>query len=301
MSAAECYVCNQSLGEDYVRRGTCGHHAHIQCLQDVFASGKGYCAKCPPPVSPSTTARSKLVLGNDAEQAAAARVMTQEREVQRASSRSASRRALTSLTPLSDTVLNAPSTEIAYDEHTKNIECRSSKNKYASCVTKLLCMHDVYDAIAPDSLRIMAMTRGCDIPHRKAAEWTTRVMSIITTHKPSPTALYAAGIRVELLAFVGATLSFLVEERGYELDLLISGLELTFDDLLLLGFKFSMLADTKRYPLIVLYNQVELRAEHIFRFDIGINDVERFIIAPDTRNIALLDINLPYWRKVLGG
>jgi hypothetical protein len=70
-------------------------------------------------------------------------------------------------------------------------------------------------------------------------------------------------------------------------------------ELRLLGFDMTDLVHSFHYPLIVLYQRANLRADSLFALDIGYADLQRCVLDVDKRNAALLDLNLPYWRAAL--
>ena len=65
-----CVICQRTVGaaEDYMHRGSCGHHLCMPCALPMIRAGKGYCSRCPVPVQPSATTRGNLVGGGDTEQ-----------------------------------------------------------------------------------------------------------------------------------------------------------------------------------------------------------------------------------------
>jgi hypothetical protein len=64
-----CVLCQRAIGEreDYMHRGSCGHHLCMPCALPMMRAGKGYCARCPAPQR-AADVLGNLVLGNDTEQ-----------------------------------------------------------------------------------------------------------------------------------------------------------------------------------------------------------------------------------------
>ena len=138
---------------------------------------------------------------------------------------------------------------------------------------------------------------------RAPRAWTVRVRQAVQ-QALHPTTLAAYGISAELLAFCGVALQELLwdankGQRRYALEHLIEALALTFDDLVLLGLRLTDLAQPHHYPLVVLYRLCHVRADALFRFDVGFDDVQRALLDVDPRYAQLLQLNLPFWRRAL--
>lgn len=151
--------------------------------------------------------------------------------------------------------------------------------------------------------------------HKAPALWTARVRQAID-REMDPRELLRYGFTVELFAFCGVSLYDLlhrtisawpldvtsisdVHMRRYALEHLLDVFHWTIDDLRLLNFHIKDLIDKAHYPLIVLYQQCQMRASDVFAFDIGYNDLKKTLLDVDPRYAVLLRLNLPYWQRVL--
>lgn len=128
-----------------------------------------------------------------------------------------------------------------------------------------------------------------------------RVLAALRGNKLNWSQLASGGMTPEILAYARVSLKELVVERACPLEHVVGALCASLDDLQLLGFKFSDLADKKNYPLIALYDRCGVRALHILSFDIGWGDLQRYVLNTDTRYAKLLDLNLPWWKRAIGG
>jgi hypothetical protein len=159
-----------------------------------------------------------------------------------------------------------------------------------------MCLHDIDDEVSRDSLRMRQEYEGLHTGHY--AVWKPRLREVLR-RKPHPELFAACGVTTELLAYCTIMLPELLE-FGYAIEHLIDGLRLTFADLRLLGFRLEMLRDKKHYPLIALYDRAQVRAEDLFSIDVGFVEFKRCVLDTDSRYARLLDINLEYWRRILG-
>lgn len=175
-------------------------------------------------------------------------------------------------------------------------------------------MHDCYELLSPAAMRTAA--QFSDVGHAAPPEWRDRILTAID-NGAHPRMLHNCGVTAPLLAYCGITLETLVERPGskgvglipvelasnfsrYPLEHLIDALELSMPDLLLLGFKLPMLAQPALYPLIVLYDKCELRADTIFKFHISYNDLQRSVLDVDARYVALLNLNTHWLQRAIG-
>ena len=145
-------------------------------------------------------------------------------------------------------------------------------------------------------------------------EWRARLMAAIG-QAANLGLLAACGFTADLLAYCGVTILDVVYKEPlramgvvdvqvshtirYPLEHVIDAFELSFDDLCLLGFQLAMLHQKTFFPLIVLYDKCQFRAETLFRFEIGWTDLQRLVLNVDARYASLLKLNLPWLQKVL--
>lgn len=152
------------------------------------------------------------------------------------------------------------------------------------------------------------------INYRPPVEPRARLLAAIDSGL-HPYVLRDCGVCAELLAYCGITIERLVERprptgfgitsvsreelQRYPLEHLIAAFQLTLDDLCLLGFGLPLLRKKYYYPLIVLYDMCALRADSLFRFEIGYPDLQNFLLDVDARYAPLLQLNLPWWQRAL--
>ena len=145
--------------------------------------------------------------------------------------------------------------------------------------------------------------------------WCERLMMAIGAGA-HPALLYQCGVTAPLLAYCGIKLNVLLEQHNvknngvitseatacvrYPLEHVIEAFELKMEDLILLGFRLSMLRQPKIYPLIVLYDMCGFRADTLFGFDISYSDLERNLLRVDERYATLLNLNLHWLARVIG-
>lgn len=137
-------------------------------------------------------------------------------------------------------------------------------------------------------------------------EWCRRVNRLIATRTP-PAVMRSCGATAPLLAYCGIRIGDLVlphfgepaHTSHYYLEHLIRGLALSYDDLLLLGFTYRLLSKKLHFPLIVLYDLCQMRAEHLFAFHLSAHDLRKFVLHTDERYATLLRLNLHYWFSAL--
>lgn len=98
------------------------------------------------------------------------------------------------------------------------------------------------------------------------------------------------GVSAPLLVFTLITLTDLL--RVYVLEDLITALDLDWRLLKLLGFSPIMLADTERMPIVVLYDELALRAQQLFEFDLSRETIEATL---GDSGCALFALNLAMW------
>lgn len=172
------------------------------------------------------------------------------------------------------------------------------------CIGDEFCLHRAYQTLSVESMRTIVQFGGFDVP-MPVREWCETIRRMIK-QRIHPALLRASGITAPLLAFCGITIEELVLVPGqltvnshYYLEDLITGLQLTFDDLLLLGFNYPMLARPFHFPLIALYDHCAVRAEHIFAFDMSYVDFDTCVLQTDKRYAQLLSLNLPVWQSAL--
>lgn len=157
-------------------------------------------------------------------------------------------------------------------------------------------MHACFDQLSDESIRTAAQFESLVVC---PSEWRNKIVTVLE-HKIHPVALARCGTTAALLAFCGITLERLIEGRqGYMLEHLIQALNLSFEDLQLLGFRVGMLAKPQHYPLIVLYDLCKFRAETLFALEIGYTDLQRFVLDVNPLYEKLLNLNLPWWRGAL--
>jgi hypothetical protein len=159
-------------------------------------------------------------------------------------------------------------------------------------------MHDVASVVTRDALRAACIFYGVERKNQEA--WKRRIDALLL-HRPQADLLVSAGVTVELLAFCQITLDELVKTNGYRLETLVECFQMTFADLCLLGFTLASLRDTQHYPLIALYDKASVRADDLFALDISFNTFKKCVIDVDWRYATLLDINVDYWQRILGG
>jgi len=242
-------------------------------------------------VRPTPATAGSVVLGSDSEQVArVARALRAEREVRlRASSSSL----LSSGRGSGDDVLRVNS-----QQSTKITvrRCRARRDVPA-CGGGVVCMHDVHETLSRDAMRAACQHRG--IEHRFEREWCERMRKLME-HKPRLSVLAHGGVTVELLVYCKYSLHALLTDYGYTLEDVIDVFALTFDDLCLLGFNPTFLQDKTRYPLITLCEKAGVCAEELFAFDMSYAMFKKCVLDVDERYARLLDINLPYWHKIMG-
>lgn len=154
----------------------------------------------------------------------------------------------------------------------------------------------MYEVVSREALRAACEYRFTAKEH--AATWRLRLLDLLNL-APSAELLPLCGVTVELLAYCGIPLHALIM-RHYRLEHLIVALKMSFADLRLLGFRLELLRDKQNYPLIALYDHAGVRADDLFALDVGYNAFARCLFDTDARYVRLLDINLDYWRKILG-
>lgn len=173
-------------------------------------------------------------------------------------------------------------------------------------------MHDCYEQLSLSSMRAEVNYAG--ISTTPPQGWRSRLLVAIDNNI-HPHLLRDCGVTAPLLAYCGITLEYLVErpvpkQAGvvsvtpedcvrYPLEHLIDALSLTFADLCLLGFRLPLLYKKFFYPLIVLYDKCNFRADTLFAFDLGIADLQHCVLDADPRYCALLQLNMPWWRNAL--
>jgi len=167
-----------------------------------------------------------------------------------------------------------------------------------NCSGGVLCLHDVHDAISRAALRCACTYRG--VEHKHKHEWTKRLTALLED-KPRIELLVNGGVSVELLVFCKITIGALVGTYHYRLETLIEAFQMTFADVCLLGFSITMFRDTQNFPLIALYDKAHMRAEDLFALDISFTTFKKHVLDLDRRHAVLLDINVDYWRRILGG
>lgn len=122
-----------------------------------------------------------------------------------------------------------------------------------------------------------------------------------------PRTLFYSGVTAVTLIRAGLTVSDLVKPRGrqhpvdshYYLEHLILGFELTFSDLMAMGFTLRHLRDSTHFPLVALTRYAKLTAEQLFRLNISYAALDRHVLSIDSRHARLLDLNLPFWKAAL--
>jgi hypothetical protein len=164
-------------------------------------------------------------------------------------------------------------------------------------------MHDCYEALSPAAMRTAVQFAG--VGHVAPQYWRDRLRTAIE-HGTHPRVLHNCGVTAPLLAYCGITLDVLVENAAakrahsfYPLEHLIEAFELTMTDLLLLGFKLSMLTRPALYPLIVLYDKCGLRADTVFKFHVSHADLQRSLFDVDPRYAVLLNLNVAWLQRAL--
>ncbi len=286
-NSMSCVTCQLALGANYWRRDDCGHHQCARCAVPCIKANKTYCHGCEAPARPTANMLGALVLGTDSEQIArVAKALRAEREV-RLRSNNAS---ITSMF-----VRNSSKSIVAAPAVVRR--CRAARD-VDGCAGGVMCVHDVYDVISRAAMRAACEYRG--IERKFEQEWTQRVKALLE-HKPKLSILGSAGVTCELLAYCKMSLHDLVWNSGYLLEDVIETFKMRFADLRLLGFNISFLNDKANYPLIVLYEKAGVRADDIFSFDMSFAVFKRYVLDVDKRYEVLLDVNLVYWRRILGG
>lgn len=168
-----------------------------------------------------------------------------------------------------------------------------------SCMGSSACLHAIYR-----TLSCSAMRAGVEFSfenRRGAAAARTKVLQALAA-KWTYAQLATGGMTPELLAYAGITLKTLLARHDTrKLETIIQSLNLSFDDLLLLGFKFTDFANVSAYPLIVLYDLCGLRALHLLSFHVRFIDFKKFIFDTDARYAKLLDLNVTWLKRVLCG
>lgn len=177
----------------------------------------------------------------------------------------------------------------------------------AQCEGDEMCFHLCYDQLTPDAMRAAVRYDSRSWPGSAERErWAARLAGFVDA-RVSPYQLRRSGVGAPLLAYCNITLEALVMPRSvfftrqshYFLEHLIDAFDLTYDDLLLLGFELKHFAQPHQFPLIVLYDALGFRAEHLFRFHMSFGDLHRLFLDVDVRYAWLLRLNLDYWRSAL--
>lgn len=166
------------------------------------------------------------------------------------------------------------------------------------------CMHHAYKTMSRETMRAEAQYSG--MRSVSASEWREKLKHLIAL-RIRPSLLRACGVTPELLAYCRFTIEDLIlpqfgaspKTSRYYMEHLIEDLAFTYDDFLLLGFRFEHLADKAHFPLIVLYDKCGMRAEHLFRFFMSVDQLQNCVLHVDQRYATLLSLNLPYWFAAL--
>jgi hypothetical protein len=99
----------------------------------------------------------------------------------------------------------------------------------------------------------------------------------------------ACGAPCAMIGYAGYTFETLAP--FYALEQIIDGLGMkTMEDAGLLGFRPDLLRDQQRFPTIVFYDKLGLRAEHLYRY--LPRDASQF----DADTIALLGLRFECWK-----
>jgi hypothetical protein len=189
--------------------------------------------------------------------------------------------------------------------------CRAVE-RVNQCPGGAFCVHDCYETLSEAAMR--AEVEYCGVSRAAPQHWRSRLICAIENNA-HPYLLRDCGVTAALLAYCGITLEFLVERRApiglgvvavtladtvrYPLEHLIDAFELSFADLCLLGFRLPMLRRARAYPMIVLYDRCEVRADALFSFEIGFADLQQCVLDVDKRYATLLQLNLPWWQSAL--
>ena len=168
-----------------------------------------------------------------------------------------------------------------------------------SCVGGVMCLHahlrgrdEAYFAAA-----CSYAYESSAPPAAAAAAWpeALRVIEVYYLRaRISLAQLVESGGSAALLGFLGVTLGRLVVEFGYTLEQVLDGLNVcTWRRVLDLGFEPALLADATRFPAIVFYDSLGMRAESLVAFGAPALLMQRWLGANGS---ALLDIDWTHWK-----
>lgn len=134
--------------------------------------------------------------------------------------------------------------------------------------------------------------------------WRQRLLDALLRQQLHPVVLRDCGVTPELLAFCGIHIDELLRPRQsrakpYCLEQLIDAFDLNLDDLQLLGFIPSLLYYPATYPLIVLWKLCNFDAAALFSYNLSYKNLCDCVLDVDERYGKLLDLNLPFWKRVL--
>jgi hypothetical protein len=133
-----------------------------------------------------------------------------------------------------------------------------------------------------------------DVSLRKRQELARAIRINVFAQRMPLAQAVQCGVSAALLAFVLITFTDLL--RVYVLEDIIATLGLDWRLTKLLGFSPLMLTDTENLPIIVLYDELKLRAQHLFEFDISRETLEATL---GDSGCALFSVNLALWPNKL--
>ncbi len=291
-----CDHCStEILSEHDVLSRACGHQFHYSCVQVLHRSGRTWCSECPKPTSAATASRSGYLVDSGTDLVVRSLVL-KELDYNRSCVRielsaanayptdSANHAGGNGYTASLSTVPAEPGgipPPLLFTDRVKSAFGRWAGNPVATtsqsicsnerCGGQRYCLHhwDVSSsAKAVHAWRLYTLPR----PLNSAANvrGAREALAALLDAHASPEDLFRCGATAHVLALLGVTIMHLVVHCKYELADLISGLQLTWDSLLVLGFHPSLLSLNHCFPVSVLVRSpIDLCAERLLSFQIS--------------------------------